>query len=42
MKKIKEKGKERTVYSHDEAVNESIQYFKGDERQQEYGQINML
>ena len=31
MKKIKEKGKERTVYSHDEAVNESIQYFKGDE-----------
>ena len=31
MKKIKEKGKEKTVYSHDEAVNESIQYFKGDE-----------
>jgi ribonucleoside-diphosphate reductase alpha chain len=31
MKKIKEKGKERAVYSHDEAVNESIQYFKGDE-----------
>ncbi len=31
MKKIKEQGKERTVYSHDEAVEESIQYFKGDE-----------
>ena len=31
MKKIKEKGKEKTVYSHDEAVNESIQYFRGDE-----------
>ena len=31
MKKIKEKGKERTVYTHDEAVDASIQYFKGDE-----------
>ncbi len=31
MKKIKEKGREKTVYSHDEAVNESIQYFRGDE-----------
>jgi ribonucleoside-diphosphate reductase alpha chain len=31
MKKIKDKGKERTVYSHDEVVEESIQYFKGDE-----------
>jgi ribonucleoside-diphosphate reductase alpha chain len=31
MKKIKEKGKERTVYSHEEAVDASIQYFKGDE-----------
>jgi ribonucleoside-diphosphate reductase alpha chain len=31
MKKIKEKGKEKTVYSHDEVVEESIQYFKGDE-----------
>ncbi len=31
MKKNKETGKARAVYSHDEAVNESIQYFKGDE-----------
>ena len=31
MKKIKETGKEKTVYSHDEAVEASIQYFKGDE-----------
>ena len=31
MKKIKEKGKEKTVYSHDEVVEASIQYFKGDE-----------
>ena len=31
MKKTKEKGKEKTVYSHDEVVEESIQYFKGDE-----------
>jgi ribonucleoside-diphosphate reductase alpha chain len=31
MKKIKESGKEKTVYSHDEAVEASIQYFKGDE-----------
>jgi ribonucleoside-diphosphate reductase alpha chain len=31
MKKIKETGKEKTVYSHDEAVQASIQYFKGDE-----------
>ena len=31
MKKIKEKGKERSVYSHEEAVDASIQYFKGDE-----------
>ena len=31
MKKIKEKGREKTVYSHDEAVDESIEYFKGDE-----------
>jgi ribonucleoside-diphosphate reductase alpha chain len=31
MKKVKESGKEKIVYSHDEAVEESIQYFKGDE-----------
>jgi ribonucleoside-diphosphate reductase alpha chain len=31
MKKIKEKGKEKTVYSHDEVVESSIQYFRGDE-----------
>jgi ribonucleoside-diphosphate reductase alpha chain len=31
MKKVKESGKERIVYSHDEAVEASIQYFKGDE-----------
>jgi ribonucleoside-diphosphate reductase alpha chain len=31
MKKTKETGKEKTVYSHDEVVQESIQYFKGDE-----------
>jgi ribonucleoside-diphosphate reductase alpha chain len=31
MKTTKEIGKEKTVYSHDEAVEASIQYFKGDE-----------
>jgi ribonucleoside-diphosphate reductase alpha chain len=31
MIKSKEKGKEKPVYSHDEAVEASIQYFKGDE-----------
>jgi ribonucleoside-diphosphate reductase alpha chain len=31
MKKNKETGKPRAVYSHDEAVDASIQYFKGDE-----------
>jgi ribonucleoside-diphosphate reductase alpha chain len=31
MKKNKETGKARAVYSHDEAVDASIQYFKGDE-----------
>jgi ribonucleoside-diphosphate reductase alpha chain len=31
MKKIKESGKEKTVYSHDEVVDESIRYFNGDE-----------
>jgi ribonucleoside-diphosphate reductase alpha chain len=29
--KSKERGTEKTVYSHDEAVEASIQYFKGDE-----------
>lgn len=29
--KIKEKAKEKGVYSHDEAVEASIEYFKGDE-----------
>jgi ribonucleoside-diphosphate reductase alpha chain len=31
MKKVGETGKEKTVYTHDEAVEASIQYFKGDE-----------
>ena len=31
MRKSKDAGKEKIVYSHDEAVQESIQYFKGDE-----------
>jgi ribonucleoside-diphosphate reductase alpha chain len=31
MSKIKERGNEKTVYSHDEAVEASIQYFNGDE-----------
>ncbi len=31
MKKIKETGKEKAVYSHEEVVDASIQYFKGDE-----------
>jgi ribonucleoside-diphosphate reductase alpha chain len=31
MIRSKEKGKEKPVYSHDEAVEASIQYFKGDE-----------
>jgi ribonucleoside-diphosphate reductase alpha chain len=31
MKKNKDQGKEKTVYLHDEVVEASIQYFKGDE-----------
>jgi ribonucleoside-diphosphate reductase alpha chain len=31
MKKNKDQGKEKTVYFHDEVVEASIQYFKGDE-----------
>jgi ribonucleoside-diphosphate reductase alpha chain len=31
MSKSKERGNEKAVYSHDEAVEASIQYFKGDE-----------
>jgi ribonucleoside-diphosphate reductase alpha chain len=31
IEKIKNKGREKVVYSHEEAVEESIQYFKGDE-----------
>ncbi len=31
MKEVKVKEKEKTVYSHEEAVDASIQYFKGDE-----------
>lgn len=31
MKKVKVSGKEKIVYSHEEAVEASIQYFKGDE-----------
>src|SRR5664279_1050684 len=29
--KSKSRGQEKVVYSHEEAVEESIQYFKGDE-----------
>jgi ribonucleoside-diphosphate reductase alpha chain len=31
IEKSKNRGNEKVVYSHDEAVEESIQYFKGDE-----------
>ena len=31
IEKSKNKGREKVVYSHEEAVEESIQYFKGDE-----------
>jgi len=31
IEKSKNRGQERVVYSHEEAVEESIQYFKGDE-----------
>ena len=31
IEKSKNRGQEKVVYSHDEAVQESIQYFKGDE-----------
>ncbi len=31
IEKTKNKGREKVVYSHEEAVEESIQYFKGDE-----------
>jgi len=31
IEKSKNRGHEKVVYSHDEAVQESIQYFKGDE-----------